>query len=221
MCCGRFAWCGRAQSSSAFARSHRRVWRFGRRAPGGVGGRVVRCRRGPDRRAARCGQRAAGFRGAAVSGRDDEGAVRARRLAAEPAWRVAVAGSWSIGCRSSRTSRADMPPLFIVHTVRRSIVPIENSMALVRALREKGVPVESHFYEKGAHGFGVDPDLGATSEWPVRLERMAGRARFRGRRSRAADDAGPPASKGSARPISATARSSIRSCRAIIPTRRS
>ena len=43
-------------------------------------------------------------------------------------------------------------------------MPIENSVALVRALRGAGVPVESHFYEKGAHGFGFAPgprrDLG-------------------------------------------------------------
>ena len=67
-------------------------------------------------------------------------------------------------------ARADMPPFFIVHTSEDRSVPIENSMALVRALREKSVPVEAHFYEKGAHGFGVDPNLGATSEWPARLE---------------------------------------------------
>ena len=72
--------------------------------------------------------------------------------------------------------RPDMPPFFIVHTFEDRSVPIENSMALVRALREKQVAVESHFYERGAHGFGVDPNLGATSEWPVRFEAwLAGR----------------------------------------------
>jgi xylan 1,4-beta-xylosidase len=67
-------------------------------------------------------------------------------------------------------ARPDMPPFFIVHTSEDRSVPIENSMALVRALREKNVPVESHFYERGAHGFGVNPNLGATSEWIARLE---------------------------------------------------
>ena len=42
-----------------------------------------------------------------------------------------------------------MPPFFIVHTSEDKSVPIENSQALVRALREKGVPVEAHFYERG------------------------------------------------------------------------
>lgn len=66
-------------------------------------------------------------------------------------------------------ARADMPPFFIVHTAEDRTVPIENSMALMRALREHRVPVESHFYEKGAHGFGVNADLGATSQWTGRF----------------------------------------------------
>ena len=68
------------------------------------------------------------------------------------------------------------PPMFIVHTAEDRSVPIENSLALVSALRKGGVTVESHFYERGAHGFGIDPNLGATSAWPDRLiEWLAGR----------------------------------------------
>ena len=110
----------------------------------------------------------AGFRRAAVSGRDDD-----RRRS-----RMPIRGATCLAHRLRRAlidrlsieshARADMPPFFIVHTSEDRSVPIENSMALVRrAARAAGVPVESHFYEKGAHGFGVDPDLGATSEWPV------------------------------------------------------
>jgi beta-xylosidase/acetyl esterase/lipase len=73
-------------------------------------------------------------------------------------------------------AREGMPPFFIVHTSADRSVPIENSIALVDALRAKGVPVESHFYERGAHGFGFAEDLGATSAWPERLiEWMAAR----------------------------------------------
>jgi beta-xylosidase/acetyl esterase/lipase len=61
------------------------------------------------------------------------------------------------------------PPMFIVHTSEDTTVPIENSYLLVSALRAAGVPVESHFYERGQHGFGVSPGLGATSEWPMRF----------------------------------------------------
>jgi len=32
------------------------------------------------------------------------------------------------------------------------------------------VPAELHEFERGAHGFGLAPDLGPTSEWPMRLE---------------------------------------------------
>ena len=33
----------------------------------------------------------------------------------------------------------------------------------------RGVPVEVHFYERGAHGFGMSPDLGTTSGWVARF----------------------------------------------------
>ncbi len=65
--------------------------------------------------------------------------------------------------------RRDMPPFFIVHSSEDRSVPMENSMALAGALRAAGVSVESHFYEKGAHGFGFAPGLGATSAWPLRM----------------------------------------------------
>lgn len=68
----------------------------------------------------------------------------------------------------SRVTR-DTPPVFIVHTAEDRSVPIENSELLMRALRNAGVSVETHFYQRGAHGFGVSPDLGSTSEWPRRL----------------------------------------------------
>ena len=66
-------------------------------------------------------------------------------------------------------ARRDMPPFFIVHSSEDRSVPIENSLALVRSLRGADVPVESHFYEKGAHGFGFATGLGSTSAWPARL----------------------------------------------------
>ncbi len=119
-------------------------------------------------------------------------------------------------------ARADMPPFFVVHTSEDKSVPIENSQALVRALREKSVPVEAHFYERGSHGFGVTPNLGATSEWPSRMIEWM-RARRLGPTAGIERHStnGQPASRGSARPTSATARSSIRSWPAIIPIRRS
>jgi acetyl esterase/lipase len=69
----------------------------------------------------------------------------------------------------SQVTRAT-PPVFLVHTVEDNSVPLENSLTLFEALRQAGVPVELHVYEKGAHGFGFREGLGPTSDWPRRLE---------------------------------------------------
>jgi acetyl esterase/lipase len=61
--------------------------------------------------------------------------------------------------------RTDMPPVFMVHAAEDTSVPIENSFRLLEALRRHGVPVEAHFYDRGAHGFGMTTDLGTTSGW--------------------------------------------------------
>lgn len=66
--------------------------------------------------------------------------------------------------------RRDTPPTFIVHTQEDQSVPLENSLLYYRALRDAGVPVEMHLYEKGPHGFGLRPGLGPTSQWPRRFD---------------------------------------------------
>jgi xylan 1,4-beta-xylosidase len=77
----------------------------------------------------------------------------------------ALVDRWSIESQVTRNT----PPMFLVHTFEDRSVPIENSMVLARALRDAGVSVETHFYERGQHGFGVSQGLGPTSEWPSRL----------------------------------------------------
>jgi acetyl esterase/lipase len=62
------------------------------------------------------------------------------------------------------------PPTFLVHTQEDRSVPVENSLLFYRALRQAGVPVEMHVYERGPHGFGLKPGLGPTSQWPERCE---------------------------------------------------
>jgi acetyl esterase/lipase len=64
----------------------------------------------------------------------------------------------------------DTPPTFLVHTAEDKSVPLENSTLFFQALRRAGVPAEMHLYEKGPHGFGTQPGLGPTSEWPKRFE---------------------------------------------------
>ena len=49
-------------------------------------------------------------------------------------------------------------------------VPLANSIIYYEALNNAGVPAELHLYEKGAHGFGMTPGLGPTSDWPARCE---------------------------------------------------
>ncbi len=129
--------------------------------------------------------------------------------------------------------RPDMPPFFVVHTSEDRSVPIENSRLLEAALKAQHVPVEAHYYARGAHGFGFAPDLGATSEWPAELAAwLAGPAVrevavFEVRAQRAFRSVvelrapGPVALKGSAKPTSATAPFSIRSSPVITRTRRS
>lgn len=47
------------------------------------------------------------------------------------------------------------PRAFLVHGCEDTAVPVENALMYAGALREKGVGVELHVYEKGAHGFGL------------------------------------------------------------------
>jgi acetyl esterase/lipase len=49
----------------------------------------------------------------------------------------------------------DTPPCFIWHTFEDKVVPMENSLQFVAALRRAGVPFEFHVYEKGGHGLGL------------------------------------------------------------------
>jgi predicted amidohydrolase/acetyl esterase/lipase len=59
-------------------------------------------------------------------------------------------------------------PVFLVHASdddERGSQP-EQSLALYKALRDAGVPVEMHIYDAGRHGFGVRKDRGPVSNWP-------------------------------------------------------
>ncbi|HEV8394826.1 MAG TPA: alpha/beta hydrolase [Vicinamibacterales bacterium] len=64
-----------------------------------------------------------------------------------------------------RHARADMPPVFLVHTAEDRSVPLENSALFYQAIRRAGGRAELHLYERGPHGFGTRSDLGTTSGW--------------------------------------------------------
>jgi len=59
----------------------------------------------------------------------------------------------------------ETPPAFLVHGVRDSKVPVENSLLFVAALRKAGVPFELHLYEQGEHGFALGGNDPALSTW--------------------------------------------------------
>jgi acetyl esterase/lipase len=62
----------------------------------------------------------------------------------------------------------DTPPAFLVHGGTDTAVPPENSALFYLALRKAGVAAELHEYERGVHGFGLQPGHGPISSWPER-----------------------------------------------------
>jgi acetyl esterase/lipase len=76
---------------------------------------------------------------------------------------------------------AETPPTFLMHAIDDPAVPVENSLSMLRALREAGRPVEAHLYQEGGHGFGLGaPNMPVHSwielfaNWIDRQEAKAG-----------------------------------------------
>lgn len=62
---------------------------------------------------------------------------------------------------------ANAPPVFLLHAEDDDVVPVENALLLRAALRAKGVPVETHLFAHGGHGFGLRKTLGKpVAAWP-------------------------------------------------------
>lgn len=53
----------------------------------------------------------------------------------------------------------DTPPVFLWHTFTDPVVPVENSLLFVSALRRANVPTEFHMYCAGGHGLSLATDL--------------------------------------------------------------
>jgi acetyl esterase/lipase len=58
------------------------------------------------------------------------------------------------------------PPVFLVHAIDDSAVPIENSMLMFESMRRADRPVETHFLEEGGHAFGVGVAGTGSGLWP-------------------------------------------------------
>jgi acetyl esterase/lipase len=65
---------------------------------------------------------------------------------------------------------AATPPTLLIHTQEDKSVPIENSILFFQALTKAKVPAEFYAFERGAHGMGLNPDYGTSSDWPKRAE---------------------------------------------------
>src|SRR5258707_1067533 len=68
----------------------------------------------------------------------------------------------------------DTPPCFLFHTFEDKVVPMENSLNFVAALRKAGVPFELHTYEHGAHGVGLGSKVyggGERHAWTIECAR--------------------------------------------------
>ena len=61
------------------------------------------------------------------------------------------------------------PPTFIVHAEDDHSVPVENSLQLYQALKNKGIETEMHIYPHGGHGFGLALGKGRLEKWTDRL----------------------------------------------------
>lgn len=57
------------------------------------------------------------------------------------------------------------PPTFMVHGIDDAVVPVENTLAMATALRQAGVPLELHIFEKAPHGFGLASQHPVVSSW--------------------------------------------------------
>jgi acetyl esterase/lipase len=58
----------------------------------------------------------------------------------------------------------DAPPTFLLHAEDDASVVVENTLMLRAALRQRGVPVETHLFRDGGHGFGLRLARGKTVE---------------------------------------------------------
>jgi acetyl esterase/lipase len=63
----------------------------------------------------------------------------------------------------------DTPPAILVHSGDDNSVPVDNSIAYYRALREKGITASLHVYPYGGHGYSLAIGKGYLSTWPDRV----------------------------------------------------
>lgn len=66
-----------------------------------------------------------------------------------------------------RNIAANSPPCFLVHAEDDDVVPVANTLLFRDALKAKGIPVETHLFANGGHGFGLRKAIGKpVGIWP-------------------------------------------------------
>jgi dipeptidyl aminopeptidase/acylaminoacyl peptidase len=90
-------------------------------------------------------------------------------------WTHALSRTLLIGDRPSRSAverrsaerhvDATTPPLFLVHALDDTAVPVENTLALLDAMREAKRPVEAHLFQEGGHAFGLGRAGTPSAQW--------------------------------------------------------
>lgn len=61
----------------------------------------------------------------------------------------------------------DTPPAFLWTTVEDTVVPMENSIAFFRAMRERGRVAELHIFPHGQHGMQLGYGRRDIAQWPA------------------------------------------------------
>jgi acetyl esterase/lipase len=80
---------------------------------------------------------------------------------------AAPSSALEIAHSPDRNVPADAPPHFLLHAEDDDVVPVENTLRLRAALKARGIPVETHLFEHGGHGFGLRKTAGKPVEtWP-------------------------------------------------------
>jgi acetyl esterase/lipase len=86
---------------------------------------------------------------------------REKLLGATPSAALEAANS------PDRNVPAGAPPHFILHAEDDDVVPVENALLLRQALKERKIPVETHLFQNGGHGFGLRLAIGKpAAAWP-------------------------------------------------------
>lgn len=68
----------------------------------------------------------------------------------------------------------ETPSCFMVHAEDDDVVPVDNTLAMRAALKAAVVPVETHLFERGGHGFGLRGAVGKpAAAWPELFDRWA------------------------------------------------